>query len=77
MGSDRTGQCAAHRRAACARPARAGGHVPQVVRGKVDPARYGQYRENFHDMVQKLLGAIAPSKNGRFWRGSDTAMIHC
>jgi len=43
------------------------------VRGKVDPARYGQYRENFHDMVQKLLGAIAPSKNARFWHHENLA----
>jgi len=37
-----------------------------MVRGKVDPARYGQYRENFHDVVQELFSAIDRSKTLAF-----------
>ena len=67
MGPDRTGQCAAHRRAACARPAQAGRYVPQVVRREVDPVGWFFYRENFHDMVQELFSAIDRSTKARFW----------
>jgi hypothetical protein len=37
-----------------------------MVRREVDPVGWFFYRENVHDMVQELLGAIDRSTNGRF-----------
>lgn len=44
-----------------------------MVRREVDTARHEEYREDLHDMVQKLFAGIGCSVIGRFGGQCDAA----